>query len=33
MKSTIIFFALVALFACMVSAGGKVNSMDPYSFV
>jgi hypothetical protein len=33
MKSIAIFFALVALFACMVAAGGKVNSMGTYEYM
>lgn len=33
MKSIAIFFALVAFFACMVAAGGKVNSMGPYEYM
>jgi hypothetical protein len=32
MKSTIPLLALTALFAVTVQAGGKVNSMDPYSY-
>jgi hypothetical protein len=33
MRSITVFFALVALFACMVAAGGKVNSMTPYDYL
>jgi hypothetical protein len=33
MKTIAIFFALVALFACMVAAGGKVNSMGAYEYM
>jgi len=33
MKSTIVLFAIMALFACMVSAGGKLNNMDGNRYV
>jgi hypothetical protein len=33
MRSITVFFALVTLFACMVAAGGKVNSMGPYEYM
>jgi hypothetical protein len=33
MRSIIAIFAFMALFACLVEAGGKVNSMDGYSYM
>ncbi|KAM0703351.1 hypothetical protein Q7P35_009290 [Cladosporium inversicolor] len=33
MRSIIALFAFMALFACLVKAGGKVNNMDGYSYI
>jgi hypothetical protein len=33
MKSIIALFAFMALFACLVEAGGKMNNMDMYSYM
>lgn len=32
MRSIIAIFAFMALFACLVEAGGKMNNLDAYSW-